>query len=159
MTDVNNVDMETIVGNNAGMIPAIPQQIFENAVGNPTVTLLQIDMAEVLKAQAETMLMALNTGYSYGSAMKTSGKYERNTNAVEEFVGIFDKKSYGVYSNKEKLQESMRYWNDETVVQQVFSTYEEAYSFARNGVSSLCGIVESNIPEMLHGINWRQSVR
>jgi len=159
MTDVNNVNMETIGGNNAKMIPAIPQQIFENPVGNPTVTLLQIDMAEVLKAHAESMITALKTGYNYGAATKSSGQYKGNTNAGTRFVGIYDKTAYGVYSDMEKLQESMRYWNAETVVQEVFSTYDEAYRFARNGMAKLSGIVEGNIPEMLHGINWRQSVR
>ena len=109
MTDVNNVDMETIGGNNAGMIPAISQQVFENAGGNQTITLLQINMAEVLKAHAETMLTALQTGYSYGVATKSSRQYNRDTNPVEGFVGIFDKTAYGVYANIAKLQDSMRY--------------------------------------------------
>lgn len=159
MTDVNDTNVEVISGNNAEMIPAIPPQFFENAGGNPTVTLLQIDMAEVLKAHAETMLMALKTGYSYGAATKSSGQYKRNTNVGAGFVGIYDKMAYGVYSDMEKLQESMRYWNAETVVQKVFATYDEAYRFARNGVAKLSGIVESNILEMLYSINWRQSVR
>lgn len=159
MTHFNDTGIELNSANNAGIIPAISQQVFENAVGNQTITLLQINMAEVLKAHAETMLTALQTGYSYGVATKSSGQYNRDTNPVEGFVGIFDKTAYGVYANIAKLQDSMRYWNAETVVQQVFATYEEAYSFARNGVAKLSGIAEDNLPEMLHGINWRQSVR
>ena len=159
MTGFNESNGEVISEENAVMA-TIPQQIFENPVGNPTVTLLQIDMAEVLKAHAETMLMALNTGYSYGSASKTTEQYQRsNFETAKEFIGIFDKTAYGVYSNVAKLQDSMRYWNGETVAQQVFATYDEAYNFARTGVAKLSGIAESNIPEMLHGINWRQSVR
>lgn len=126
---------------------------------NQTVTLLKIDLPDILRAHAETLMEFYEKGRD--SLNPTSNAVPTSTRCnfpSTIYTGIYDRVSYGVYDNYDKLLKSKTYWNASSVKQKEFETHDAALRFARTGVAQLNGIPENSIPSMKSPVNWRQKI-
>lgn len=128
---------------------------------NQTVTLLKIDLPDILRTHAETLMEFYKRGRNSLiptlNAVPTSTKCNfSSTSAI--YIGVFDNVSYGVYDDYDKFLKSKTYWHASSVNQKEFETHDAALRFARTGVAQLNGIPENSIPPMKSPVNWRQKI-
>ena len=126
---------------------------------NQTVTFLKIDLPDILRAHAETLMEFYERGRN--SVLYTPNAVPQSPKgnfSSTSYVGVFDRNSYGVYNDQDKFLKSKNYWNASSVKHQAFETRDEALRFARTGVAQLNGVTENTIPSMQFAINWRQKI-
>ena len=117
-----------------------------------------IDLAQVLQAHSEGMMRAFMMGQQMNVPDMEADVLAESQAATSPFIGIFDRKAYGVYQSPQKLDASKQHWDAATCRKKPFPTYQEALSFARQGVAILNKIAVERIPSMQHPINWMQYI-
>lgn len=134
----------------------IPDKGQRNLCGNQTITVVNIDLADILRAHFESIKQSLEWGQNHPNLTTSTS----HLSAVDStpYLGIFDKSSYGVYDDTDKFLSSKKYWDSPSVKQQEFSSYDEALLFARNGVAHLNGIPANTVTDMQYPLNWRQKI-
>ena len=103
---------------------------------NQTITLLKIDLPDVLRAHAETLMKFYERGRN--SVLPTSNAVPQSPQgnfSRTSYVGVFDHIEYGVYNVQDKFLKSKNYWNASSVKHRGFETRDEALKFARTGVA------------------------
>ena len=124
--------------------------------GNQTITVVNIDLADIFRAHFESIKQAVEWGQNHPNL--TPSTTQPSSGNGTPYLSIFDRFSYGVYNDNEKFLASRKYWDSSSVKQQEFSSYDEALLFARNGVAHLKGIPENTVTAMLYPLNWRQKI-
>ena len=124
--------------------------------GNQTITVVNIDFADIFRAHFESIKQAVEWGQNHPDL--TPSPPQPSAGNATPYLSIFDRFSYGVYNDNEKFLASRKYWDSASAKQQEFLSYDEALLFARNGVARLKGIPENTVTAMLYPLNWRQKI-
>lgn len=115
-----------------------------------------IDLAQVLQAHSEGMMRAFMMGQQLRVSVEESPVSTETS--VIQYLGIYDNHAYGVYKDLQRYEESKSFWNSASVQQKAFGTYEEALSFAQQGVAALNKIPVENLPPMKRPVDWMQRI-
>lgn len=124
--------------------------------GNQTITVVNIDFADIFRTHFESIKQAVEWGQNHPDL--TPSPPQPSAGNATPYLSIFDRFSYGVYNDNEKFLASRKYWDSASAKQQEFLSYDEALLFARNGVARLKGIPENTVTAMLYPLNWRQKI-
>lgn len=72
------------------------------------------------------------------------------------YIGIYNYRSYGVFDDANRLASSLKYVPGN--IQGIFDTYEEAFTFAQEGIAELSGLPIEEVPALQHALNWIQRI-
>lgn len=122
----------------------------------PYYSYVYIDLAHVLQAHSEGMMRAFMMGQQMCVPVENSPVSTEAS--VGQYLGVFDNHAYGVYEDPQRYEESKSFWNSTSVQQKAFGTYEEALSFAQQGVAALNQLPVDSLPPMKRSVDWMQRI-
>ncbi|WP_029541562.1 hypothetical protein [Selenomonas sp. AB3002] len=133
--------------------------------GYPPVSnvVLYVDLAKVFDSYANGMQMAFQMGRQAKTdelCLTPGQKVARPSlppaASGKNYLGVYDHYAYGVYDDEAKYSNSLAHWHGATLNTSVFPSYEEALSYARNGVAASRGVDVGSIQPLTNRLNWRQ---
>lgn len=124
---------------------------------------LYVDLAKVFDSYANGMQMAFQMGrqakadeLGLVSGQKVAMPSLPPVASGKKYIGAYDLYAYGVYDDEHKYNNALAHWHAATLNTCVFPSYEEALSYARNGVAASRGVDVGSIQPLTNRLNWRQ---
>ncbi len=130
---------------------------------------VNVDIAAVIQAITESRVRAFELGQqarllAANGLINGENIVGKNQNlggdsVEEEFIGVYDQYSYGVYDDALAYNNSHKYFHKDSMGFGRFSSYEEACDFAKSGVAKLRNMVFEQVPDLDRDTNWRQVIK
>ncbi|WP_418627425.1 hypothetical protein [Anaerosinus sp.] len=112
-----------------------------------------VDIAEILRAQTEAMMMAYQMGLQ--ERMMIQGENNIIDNVIQtietKYYVIFNNVSCGIFTDLQKLGQSKKYGNEWT--EKVFLNINEAQDYLRRKMSEINEAYDGMLP-MNFDVNW-----
>lgn len=130
---------------------------------------VNVDMAAVIQAITESRVRAFELGQQVrllaanvpigGENIVGENQNFLGNPAEEEFIGVYDQYSYGVYDNILAYDNAHKYFHKDSMGFGRFSSYKEAFDFSKSGVAKLRNMFFEQVPDLDRATNWRQVVK
>lgn len=139
------------------------QQYEQNGYAPVSNVVLYLDMAKVLETYSNGMKVAFEMGRQakadelcLAPGQKVAMPSLPPVASGKKYIGAYDLYAYGVYDDEHKYNNALAHWHSATLNTCVFPSYEEALSYARNGVAASRGVDVGSIQPLTNRLNWRQ---
>ena len=129
--------------------------------GGETQYHIHIDLADILRAMFEGVRQCQEGAQRNLAQCNVSSQLQQPIRrgvapCIGSYIGVYNHRSYGVFDDASRLNESLKYMPG--CVQGTFDTYEEAFTFAQEGLADISGMPIEEVPALQHSLNWVERI-